>query len=97
MKLVRHTHSCVLQTYIFDLDDITRDNLRRGNLSEVTITKSSSTESERLLEFVDDRTGLEFLDETNGGVEQEKSADDTKVNPILKTGGKNGGSLVCVS
>jgi hypothetical protein len=34
------------------------------------------------------------LDETNTGVEEKKGADDTKINPILKTSSKNSGSLM---
>jgi hypothetical protein len=33
------------------------------------------------LQLVDDGTGLEFLDETDEGVEQQKRADDTEIDP----------------
>jgi hypothetical protein len=39
-----------------------------------------------LLEFVDDRAGLVFLDETNDSVEQEQTADNTEIDPMLETG-----------
>lgn len=38
-----------------------------------------------LLEFVDNRTGLEFLDETDRGVEEQQTADDTEIDPVLET------------
>jgi hypothetical protein len=40
-----------------------------------------------LLELVDDGTSLVFLDETDDGVEEQKTADDTEIDPILETGG----------
>ena len=38
-----------------------------------------------LLELVDDGTSLVFLDETDSGVEKQQTADDTKIDPVLKT------------
>jgi hypothetical protein len=76
-----------------DLKNITGDDLGSLNLLEGTVTENNSLKSESLLQLVDDGTSLVFLDETNGGVEQEKGADDTEINPILETGGKNGSSL----
>lgn len=59
----------------------------------LTITENGSLKSESLLQFGDDGTGLVFLDETDEGVKQEKGANDTEIDPILKTGSKNGSSL----
>ena len=36
---------------------------------------------------------MKFLEEANSGVEQEKGTDDTEIDPILETGGKDGSSL----
>lgn len=78
---------------LLDLQDITGNDLGRLDLLEGTVTKNNSLERKGLLELVDNGTGLEFLDETDGGVEKEKSADDTEINPILETGSKNSSSL----
>ena len=84
---------CLLSTYFFNLENITRNNLRSFDLDKFTVTKNSSLESQSFLQFYDNRTGLVFLDETNTGVEEQKSTDDTEIDPILKTSSKNGGSL----
>jgi hypothetical protein len=39
-----------------------------------------------LLQFLDNGTSLVFLDETDDRVEKEQTADDTEIDPILKTG-----------
>lgn len=46
-----------------------------------------------LLQLVDNRTSLEFLNETDNGVEEQQTANDTEINPVLKTGSKDGSSL----
>jgi hypothetical protein len=65
------------------LEDITRNDLRSFNLEETTITENNSLQSESLLQFVDNGTGLEFLDETNCGVKKEQSANNAEIYPIL--------------
>ena len=80
-------------THIFDLKDITGDDHGSFDLEEPTVTENDGLQSQSLLELVDDRPGLEFLDETDGGVEKEQGADDTEVHPILESGGENGSSL----
>lgn len=80
-------------TYLFNLEDITWNDLWGLNFEETTITKNDGLEGESLLEFVDDRTSLVLLDETDGGVEQKEGADDTEIDPILKTCSKDGSSL----
>lgn len=81
------------QSHLLDLEDITGDDVRGVNLLEGTITENNSLEGKSLLEFVDNGTGLEFLEETDAGVEQQETADDTEIDPILETSSKNGGSL----
>lgn len=39
-----------------------------------------------LLQLLDDRTSLVLLNETDSGVEKQQTANDTEINPILKTG-----------
>jgi len=81
------------ETYLFDLQNITRNNFGSFNFLELTITKNSGLEGERFLQFGDDGAGLVFLNETDSGVEQEQGADDTEVDPILKTGSEHGSGL----
>ena len=50
-------------THFLNLQDITRNNLRGLNLLEGTVTEDDSLKSEGLLQFFDNRSGLEFLDE----------------------------------
>lgn len=45
----------------------------------------SRTRQNSLLEFIDNRTSLVFLDETDDSVEKEQTANDTEINPILET------------
>ena len=64
--------------------------LHGGGISRcslTSVTENNSLESESLLQFVDNGTSLEFLDETNSSVEQKKTADDTEIDPILETSG----------
>jgi hypothetical protein len=77
----------------FDLEDITRHDFRGFDFGESTVTENGGLESESLLELVDDVTGLEFLDETDTGVEQKQGTNDTEIDPILKTGGENSSGL----
>lgn len=82
------------KTHLLNLEDITGNDLRGVNLKETTVTENNSLESERLLELVDNGTSLEFLDETNRRVKQQKRANDTEIDPVLETRSKNGSSLV---
>ena len=75
------------------MQDVTGNDLWGLNLDELTITENSSLESESLLQFGNDRAGLIFLNETDSGVKQQQSANDTEVDPVLKTSSKNGCSL----
>jgi len=79
--------------YLFNLEDVTRNDFWSFDLKETAITEHNGLQSECLLQFVDNGTGLEFLDETNSCVKQEQSANDTEIYPILKTCGENGSSL----
>lgn len=78
---------------LLNLQNITRDDLGSLNFLKGTVTENDSLESESLLEFFDNGTSLEFLNETNTGVEHEKTADDTEIDPVLKTGSQNSSSL----
>ena len=52
----------------FDLNEITRDDFGGLNLNECTLSKGDSLKSESLFQFLDNGTGLEFLDETDSSV-----------------------------
>lgn len=78
---------------LLDLEDITGNDLGGFNLNKTTVAENDGLEGKSLFQFIDDRTGLEFLDETNTGVEQEETANDTEIDPILETGSKNSSSL----
>lgn len=78
---------------LLNLKDITGNDLGGLNLLEGTVTEDNSLEGKGLLQFLDNGTSLELLDETDTGVKQQKSANDTEINPILETGSQNGSSL----
>jgi hypothetical protein len=78
---------------LLELEDITGNDLRSINLEETAITEDNSLKSQSLLQFVDNRTSLVFLDETNTSVEQEETANNTEIDPVLKTGSQESGSL----
>lgn len=59
----------------------------RLNLKQLSVAKDDSFESESLLQFFDNGPSLELLDETHNGVEEQKSTDDTEIDPILKSSG----------
>lgn len=60
---------------------------------ETTTTENDGFESEGFLQLLDDRTGLEFLHKPNRGVEKQQSADNTEVDPIFETRGKDSSGL----
>lgn len=78
---------------LLNLEDITGNDLGGLNLLEGAITENDSLEGKSLLEFLDNGTSLEFLNEADTSVKQEKSANDTEIDPILETGSENSGSL----
>jgi hypothetical protein len=82
-----------LNTHFFDLENVTRDNLRSFDFEETTVTENHSLQCKCLFQFVDDRTGLEFLDETDCSIEQQQGANDTEIDPILETSGEDSSSL----
>jgi hypothetical protein len=77
----------------FNLKNVTWNDFRGFDFLEFSVTENGSLKSECLLQFLDDRSSLEFLDETDGGVKQKECADDTEIYPILKTSGEDSGAL----
>lgn len=57
-------------THFFDLEDITGNDFGSIDFSELAITENNCLERKSLLQFVDNGTGLELLDETDGSVEK---------------------------
>lgn len=53
-----------------NLQDIARNDFGGLELLEGTVTENNGLEGERFLQLVDNRTGLEFLNETDSGVEK---------------------------
>ncbi|GJD02139.1 hypothetical protein ColKHC_10964 [Colletotrichum higginsianum] len=82
---------------LLNLEDVTGDDFRGLNLLQGAITEDDGLESKSLLEFGNNlewgRSGLEFLDETDNSVEQQKTANNTEIDPILETSGEDGSSL----
>lgn len=81
-------------THLFNLKDISWDDIWGLDFEETTIAKDNCLERKSLLQFVDDGTGLVFLKETDASVEEKKGADNAKIDPILETGSKDGGRLM---
>lgn len=57
-------------THFFDLEDITGNDFRSIDFSELAITENNCLERKSLLQFIDNGAGLELLDETDGSVEK---------------------------
>ena len=93
MLVSRCTCTSLTQTYILDLENITRNDLRSLDFSETTVTENNSLESKSLLQLLDDRTSLEFLNETNGSVKEQETANNTEIDPVLKTSSKDSSGL----
>jgi hypothetical protein len=55
----------------FDLDDIARNDFRGFDFNEGTISQSHGFEGKGFLQFFDNGASLIFLDETDGGVEEQ--------------------------
>lgn len=78
---------------LLNLEDITGNDLGGFDFEQATVTEDDSLQSESLLQFVDNGTSLEFLNESDSSVKQEQRANDTEINPVLKTSSQDGGSL----
>ena len=82
-----------LNTHFFNLQNVAGNDLWSLDLLQLAVTKNGGLESKSLFQFLDNRAGLEFLDETDAGIEQQQGANDTEIDPILETGSKDSGSL----
>lgn len=75
------------------MEDVTRNNFGRLDFIESAAAENSCLQGQSLLELVDNGTRLEFLDETDGCVEQKQGANNTEIYPILEASSENGGGL----
>ncbi|KAH3668244.1 hypothetical protein OGAPHI_001998 [Ogataea philodendri] len=78
---------------VLKLQDVTWNNVSCTNFNRVAVSDNSSRVSQSLFQFVDNRTGLVFLDETNTSVQHKQTTDNTEIDPVLKTSGQDSGSL----
>lgn len=58
---------------LLDLENITGDNLGSLDLLQGAVTENDSLEGKSLLELIDDRTSLVFLDETDNSVQKQQT------------------------
>jgi hypothetical protein len=62
---------------LFHLEDVARNDFRGLQFAKCTISENNGFQGQRLLQLVDNGASLEFLDETNGGVEKKQRTNDT--------------------
>jgi hypothetical protein len=71
---------------LLNLQDIAGNDLGGLDLLESTVTENNSLERKSLLQLVDNRTSLEFLNETDSGVEKEETPKSTQSSrPAART------------
>jgi hypothetical protein len=75
------------------LENIAGNDFMGLNLIKTTLTENSRLQGKRLFQFIDNRSGLEFLYKTNPSIQQEEGTDNAEVNPVFETGSKNSCSL----
>jgi hypothetical protein len=90
---VRHLPVCGNNCSLLNLHDVARNNLVGLDFLQGTVSENNGLQGQSLLQFFDNASSLEFLDETDTSVQQQKSANDTKVDPVLQTSGENGSGL----
>lgn len=78
---------------LLDDNDVTGDELTGENGLLLVVTDDSRLHGDVTLERGDDIGGLLFLVPTDNSVKKKNTADDTEIDPILKTGGEKGGKL----
>jgi hypothetical protein len=83
------TDRCSGSTYIFKMNNITRNHFLGIYLQHVSISGHSSLQSQCLFEAVDDVSSMVFLSETNDCIENQQGADDPEVNPIPQSGSQD--------
>jgi hypothetical protein len=78
---------------LLDDDDITGNELSGENGLLLVVTDDDSLHGNVTLERGDDISGLLLLVPTDNGVEQQDTANDTEINPILETGSEKSSEL----
>jgi len=78
---------------LLDDDNVTGDELTGENGLLLVVADDNCLHGNVTLEGGDDISGLLLLVPTNNGVEQQDTANDTEVNPILETGSEKSSEL----
>ena len=78
---------------LLDDNDVTGDELTGENRLLLVVTDDGRLHGDITLEGSDDIGGLLFLVPTDDSVKKKNTADDTEIDPILKTGGEKGGKF----
>lgn len=75
---------------LLDDNNVTGNELTSEDSLLLVVTDNSRLHGDVTLEGSDDIGGLLFLVPTDNGVKKKNTADDTEIDPILKTGGEKG-------
>lgn len=67
------------------MNDVTRDDLIRINLDQLSVSNDVRFKRQGLLEAVDDVASMILLSESDTGVEHKKAGNDAEINPVLQT------------
>lgn len=78
---------------LFNNDDVTGNKLTSENGLLLVVTNDGGLHGDITLERSDDIGSLLLLVPTDDGVEQQDTADDTEIDPILKTSGEKSSEL----
>ena len=78
---------------LLDDNNVTRDKLTGEDGLLLVVTDDSRLHGDITLKGGDDIGGLLFLVPTDSSVKKKNTADDTKINPVLKTGSEKGGKF----
>jgi hypothetical protein len=65
--MIKHTKPWF--TYFFNLKNVTRADLGSLDFLELSVTENGGLESKSLLQFLNNGASLEFLNETDSGIE----------------------------
>jgi hypothetical protein len=78
---------------LLDDNDVTGDELTGKDRLLLVVTDDGRLHGDITLEGSDDIGGLLFLVPADDSVKKKNTADDTEIDPILKTGGEKGGKF----
>jgi hypothetical protein len=78
---------------LLDDNDVTGDELTGEDRLLLVVTDDGRLHGDVTLEGSDDIGGLLFLVPTDDSVKKKNTADDTEIDPVLKTGSEKGGKF----